>query len=1027
MPADVSGNDWRTLDVAPLSQFKPSLSVTVVIPYYEAPDALNLTLAALERQSYPRELFDVVVVDDGSRIPLQQPVDTSLDVKVVHQEDRGFGLARARNTGVRASSGDVVVFLDCDMMPESDWLVEHSRWHHVASDVLTLGFRAHVDVAGIDVDAVLQRSGSLGDLFVDRPQQRPEWIEFHMTRTGNLTSGDDDLFRVVTGGNLGVSRVFFEQVGCYDETFTQWGTEDTEFGYRAFTLGALLVPVRSALCWHQGAGASPSKEESQSLELQRAKISQLIAHHGFRSNSPGRSFTVPQFVVTVRSPQTDFEAQFDTVEQLLANTVHDLIVWVEEPEEPVKPEESEESTDPPEEPVKPEQPPELGIVDVEPGPVGDNTDPDPDFERFRRLFAGDPRVRFGSRQGAAKAIPAAAFHITIPTGVEVNTHSVAKMRRELGLNHRGVVELANGHKVEIIRARSLHKATRCFWNLDESYPPVHLDPKSVGIEVGSTFPIKPEASIRKTDCTQTQQPGMHGKKRGVRGERLKTRARSETPSRFKTWARSRTQVMSNRWARSKTQARCAILGERLRSLCFRYLRRFKIGRVLVHFFLESRRAQNVTDTETFIVKGFRWFVRGMAWRIRWVAWKSRRVASVTKYALRGRYQYCRKLSRATFRLVRMLFTDPKEFGCVLKRQIDLRVWIERLFGGGKVTPTAEYRLGAKIMTIGTKAEAVLAVSSCVIRSSEDPEAPEDPLEVEALVADTSDDVAKLQTDGFVEVAVLSGMDPRFSVPAFDIGMWNPIDWIFKNRDYVVTLGPKEYLPNPERVRRSVRPYRRKFKSMLYRFAHHVEDVAEYHADVLERSGTLVSLAATGAVVHINDGNPRLRECLGAELYSLMTDKRILTSDRYEREAFSIAMRRSALREHSLRARVRQLFAGTGLMVPSLPTVSVLLATRRPGRLSVAVDAVISQTYPDIELVLALHGDGFQQELESVRRKLEKVDFPVHVVSVEAHLPLGAVLNAAVAESTGKLITMIFMGLSICGIWSWLTSILGPCW
>ena len=227
-PTTVAGNDWRAL--VPVEQ--PTEPVTVVIPYYEAPEALALTLASLERQTYPRELIEIVVADDGSPTPLDVP-DSPLDVRVVHQDDRGFGLARARNTGAKAASHDIVVFLDCDMLCEPGWLEAHARWHHVAADALTLGFRTHVDTTGVTAEQIRSAPGSLADLFADRQSERPEWIEYHMARTNDLTSADDDLFRIVTGGNLGMRRSFLESVGWFDETFTQWGAEDTEFGYRA--------------------------------------------------------------------------------------------------------------------------------------------------------------------------------------------------------------------------------------------------------------------------------------------------------------------------------------------------------------------------------------------------------------------------------------------------------------------------------------------------------------------------------------------------------------------------------------------------------------------------------------------------------------------------------------------------------------------------------------------------------------------------------------------------------------------------
>ena len=444
-PAAVRGNEWPSLAIEPADRFVPRHPVSVIVTYFEAPEALALTLAALEGQSYPNELFEVVIVDDGSRPSLAAPSDTPLQLRVVHQEDRGFGLARARNTGARAATHEILVFLDCDMMPEAGWLTAHARWHHAASDALTLGFRAHVDVAGIDAETVRRRPASLGDLFAGRPVQRPEWIEGHMERTENLTSDHDDLFRVVTGGNLGVARDFFETVGGYDESFTRWGAEDTEFGYRAFTQGGLLVPVPEAMCWHQGEGAEPSESEVRSLELQRAKISQLIAHHGFRRAVAGRSFTVPQYVVTLRPSESVEIARTETVEQVLASTVHDLVVWLEEPA---------------------------------------RRDSDQSFEhqRLRSLFGGDPRVRFGAPGGAVAGFPAAAFHITIPADATVGSRAVSNLRRLLELApaaSTNPVDHLSG--VSIVRARALHRAARHGLTLAECEAVTPLDPSEVDV------------------------------------------------------------------------------------------------------------------------------------------------------------------------------------------------------------------------------------------------------------------------------------------------------------------------------------------------------------------------------------------------------------------------------------------------------------------------------------------------------------------------------------------------------------------
>ena len=835
-PASVRGNNWRELAVAPADRFEPKLPVSVVVAYYEAPEALELTLAALERQTYPQELFEVVIVDDGSRTPLTPPAGSPLKVRVVHQEDRGFGLARARNTGASAANSEILVFLDCDMMPEAEWLAEHARWHHAACDALTLGFRAHVEVDGIDAAAVRDRSGSLAELLADRPTERPEWIEFHMTRTRDLTSDDDDSFRMVTGGNLGVSRSFFELVGGYDETFTQWGGEDTEFGYRAYVGGGLLVPVRDAMCWHQGAGAAPSEEESGSLALQQAKNSQLIALKGFRGSGAGRSFTVPQFVVTIGPGDTD--AQLSTAEQVLAGKAHDLVVWIAEPPEAAA---------------------------------------DPARVRLRRLLDGDPRVRFGPPDRAIGAIPAAPFHISIPAGATVSPNLVGRLDQELGSAARASVQLPDEQTAGIVRTRDLNRAARLGLSLDEY----------------------------------------------IRGS-----GRDRPP-------------------------------DQPRSL--RTLRRISAQSAR-----EIRRVRSPADARHFVG----WLARAARWRIGRLAGKSRWGVRKARRAIRRRRLAAK---RFVFRLV--------------KRSTKSRS--PRGHPDDTVAP-AGYRLGPEMAASGPRAEAVLAASSRVTGAIGP--------QTEALIVDTPDHAGADGCETGVTVVVLSESDPRASVAAFDAESLNPLQWPVEHSGHALALGPPERVPRPKRPPHAVSPDRR----TTCQRAHHLVDASAYHDDSLSRAGTLVELAATGAVVHIIDGDAELHQRLGSELYALMADESILEADRHQREALSVAMRRVALRDHSLRARVRQLLAPTGLCGPPLPEVSILLATRRPDRVAVAIDSVAGQTYPRTELVLALHGEGFDRT--EIDRRLHDLDRPAQVVEAPEHLPLGAVLNAAAGESSGSLLT-----------------------
>ena len=226
-----------------------------------------------------------------------------------------------------------------------------------------------------------------------------------------------------------------------------------------------------------------------------------------------------------------------------------------------------------------------------------------------------------------------------------------------------------------------------------------------------------------------------------------------------------------------------------------------------------------------------------------------------------------------------------------------------------------------------------------------------------------------------------------SLPPFDLRAYNPIGWE-RDSGSSAALGPIDRLPPDVKAQRVVhRNDMRRLKSV-----HHLEDVQAFHPDIATRAGVLPRLAACGVTIHLADGDEWLRALLGDDLYRLMiSDMNELDAD--ERELLSVRMRRVSQRNHSSFGRAHQ---GE---LERLPLVSVLLATHRPGFLEYALDNVAKQTYPRLELVIALHGDGF----DDAARRLAEFPRPLKTLRLPASEPLGAVLNAATQASDGTLL------------------------
>ena len=249
----VPGNRWDLLSGAEPERWP---TVTVVVVHFRQQRELDRTLAALRAQTYPAELLDVVVVDDGSP---EAPV-VPHGVTLLRQHDDGFRAGAARNLGVASSRGEILCFLDADTSPEPDYVQRMARLPALAPEALTVGHRRHADFARLasvlPSPSPSPTSVAAGQDEVGRAAEvelaEPGWLVEAYRASGDLLEADQRSYRYVIGAVLCCTRWFFEQVGGFDETFRDYGGEDWEWAHRAWVAGAVLAHVPDAVAWHDG-------------------------------------------------------------------------------------------------------------------------------------------------------------------------------------------------------------------------------------------------------------------------------------------------------------------------------------------------------------------------------------------------------------------------------------------------------------------------------------------------------------------------------------------------------------------------------------------------------------------------------------------------------------------------------------------------------------------------------------------------------------------------------------------------------
>lgn len=296
-----NGQRWPDLPVAALGQWTPFQRVAVILPARDNQAELDRTLATLAHQSYPKDLLEVLVVDDSSEPALTLPQVTPPATRVLRRSEmQSHGSGAARDAGARASTAEILLFLDSDMLADPRHVEAHARWHHVTDEAVVLGrkwFVAVDDITPGQLDREARQGHHVGDLLSDRRQGLHGWQEELIESHDGLSRDEDDAFLAVVGATVSISRRLYERCGGF-AAFGLRGIVDTEFGYRAFTRGGILIPDAEATCWHQGA----RNFATRGGEIKRARAG-LAANHLpiplFRQQNTGRSWIVPMVRVLV--------------------------------------------------------------------------------------------------------------------------------------------------------------------------------------------------------------------------------------------------------------------------------------------------------------------------------------------------------------------------------------------------------------------------------------------------------------------------------------------------------------------------------------------------------------------------------------------------------------------------------------------------------------------------------------------------------------------------------------------------------
>lgn len=258
-PGDVRETDAfdRSLLEIPMS-----LSVSIVIATYNRRQLLMRTLASLNHQSVPPNLYEVVVAIDGSTdgsLESLSALHTTYRLHAVYQDH--MGMATARNLAAQHAENDVLIFLDDDQLATPDLVMAHLLAHEHQERLFVQGFTP--------VAREYLTGGA--SLLYDRSYRLSMAETEHQHRQGRRWA--------IWGGNFSLRAEIWREVGgCDARQFRGYGHTDTDLGLRLAALGVTFQYEPKACSFHMHECSSRSLAR-QSYEEGRAEAALAQKHH----------------------------------------------------------------------------------------------------------------------------------------------------------------------------------------------------------------------------------------------------------------------------------------------------------------------------------------------------------------------------------------------------------------------------------------------------------------------------------------------------------------------------------------------------------------------------------------------------------------------------------------------------------------------------------------------------------------------------------------------------------------------------
>jgi glycosyltransferase involved in cell wall biosynthesis len=281
---------------------------SIIIPCFNTESTIGKVLDSIAAQSLPPatlRAMEVVLVDDGSQIPVARAIDRKrypFEIEIVRLE-QNHGVSNARLLGVTHSTGDILVFLDSDVLPSAYYLLDHIARNNIVNNAVFISFKENVTSDGPQVSDDAIRTGlsrpsykrdlriikevgpdSIGNYKVTRREvvEILEETNYFKAFDGSRVFGVFDLSTMVVGHNFSLRRSVVLEINPFNKELKGWGMEDVYLGLRIILKGNFVIPVLSSGVYHlDHPPRSGSEEKKRAEKIRNTEVLDQILNSVF--------------------------------------------------------------------------------------------------------------------------------------------------------------------------------------------------------------------------------------------------------------------------------------------------------------------------------------------------------------------------------------------------------------------------------------------------------------------------------------------------------------------------------------------------------------------------------------------------------------------------------------------------------------------------------------------------------------------------------------------------------------------------